>query len=65
MTKPEPGLSETTTCLEFIGDHVTQTLVVDDAHEYVRLHFSAIHAAVEPLRALVVVARCNTEKIRG
>ena len=58
-------LSETTTCLEFIGDHVTQTLVVDDAHKYVCLHFSAIHATVEPLRAVVVVAHCYTRKDLG
>ena len=37
---------------------MTQTLVVDDAHKYVCLHFSAVNATVEPLSAIVVVARC-------
>ena len=44
---------------------MTQTLVVDDAHKYVRLHFSAVHATVEPLCAVVVVARCYKRKDPG
>lgn len=42
--------------LELVGDHVAQTLVVDDAHEDVGLELASVDAAVHALRSEVVVA---------
>lgn len=45
--------------LEFIRDHVTQPLVVDNSNKYVGFHFSAGFPRVETLCAVVVVAGCG------
>ena len=42
--------------LELVGHHVTQPLVVDHTHKDVRLKLPPIHATVESLVAIVIVA---------
>jgi len=45
-----------TSDLELIGDHVTKSLIVDDAEEDVGLHFDAVGAGIHRFGAVVVVA---------
>jgi len=46
--------------LIFIIDHVTESLIVDNADEDVDLHLTTVRSTVHPLRAVKVVPNCNT-----
>lgn len=42
--------------LPLIGDHVTQSLIVDDSHEDVGCHLTSIDATVNAFSSIVIVA---------
>jgi len=50
------------TDLILIVDHVSKSLIVNNADENVNLHLTAVCATIHPLCAVEVVADCNVIK---
>ncbi len=44
------------TYLEFVRNHVAQTLVMDDARKYTSFHHATIDATVKRLSSVVIVS---------
>ena len=48
--------------LKLVGDHVSESLVIDDAHKDVCLKLHPRRSTVHPLGAVVVITSCSSDK---
>ena len=52
------------TYLEFVRNHMSQSLVVNYSHENIGLKFPAINATVQTFSSVVVVASCKRKETK-